>query len=339
MVSAIQSGPQLSSSNVVQGFKKHPLDEKFSLSTTPQLEKNIIFKSFGVDGFTFLDAIDIVNPLQHLPVIGSLYREITGDTLDPGSRVAGSTLFFGPFGTAISVANVALEEFTGNDMGGHFITMVKDKDKIAVQTTSANTKISDLPIYQNNAFNSVTAWAVSEINHRNGQALKQGIDLPTRTYSTLVANEAPALVETVKAIAPYLDPNKTEPTNKLVQQPPHQASSGIHIQDGLLSLNTIKIGFQAPSISLSQIKRSTEAYQSASQTRPGPIDQQTGTDTIARAAAHISTPSKPQALGAAAPNGGWFSTSINDTPIKYHHADSSGLLHDKNNVHHASSFY
>ena len=304
MVSAIQSGPQLSSSNAVQGFKQHHLDEKFSLSTTPQLEKNTIFKSFGADGFTFLDAIDIVNPLQHLPVIGPLYREITGDTLDPGSRVAGSTLFFGPFGTAISVANVALEEFTGNDMGGHFITMVKDKDKIAVQTTSANTKISDLPIYQNNAFNSVTAWAVSEINHRNGQALKQGIDLQTRTYSTLVANEAPALVETVKSIVPSLEPNKTEQTNKLAIQPPHQGSLGMPIQHGLLSLNTIEIGIQAPTIPLSQIKRSTEAYQSVTQTKSDSLDQQPGIDTIARAAPRISTLSKPQALGAAASNGG-----------------------------------
>ena len=339
MVSAIQSGPQLSSSNAVQGFKHHPFDEKFSLSTTPQLEKNTIFKSFGADGFTFLDAIDIINPLQHLPVIGPLYREITGDILDPGSRVAGSTLFFGPFGTAASAVNVALEEFTGNDMGGHFVAMVKDKEKIAVQATSANTEISNLPINQHNAFNAVTAWAAGEINHRNGQALKQGINLPTRTYSTLVVNEAPALVETVKSIVPSLEPNKTEQTNKLAQQHPHQGSSGMPIQHGLLSLNTIEIGFQAPTISLSQIKRSTEAYQSVTQTKSDPVDQQPGIDTIARAAARISTPSKPQALGAAASNGGWFSTSMNDAPSKYHHADSSGLLRDKNNVTHASSLH
>ena len=52
------------------------------------------FKLFGKDGFTFLDFLDIINPLQHFPVIGTLYRELTGDTFDPGSRVLGSTLFF-----------------------------------------------------------------------------------------------------------------------------------------------------------------------------------------------------------------------------------------------------
>ncbi|MEZ7880659.1 MAG: hypothetical protein QMC11_10615, partial [Rhodospirillales bacterium] len=56
------------------------------------------------------------------------------------------------------------------------------------------------------------------------------------------------------------------------------------------------------------------------------------TDPIARTATPISTPSNPQALGVAAPYGGWFSTSMNDAPSKYHHADSSGLLLDKNNL-------
>ena len=45
------------------------------------------FKLFGDDGFTFLDFLDIINPLQHIPIIGTLYRQMTGDTLDPGSRV------------------------------------------------------------------------------------------------------------------------------------------------------------------------------------------------------------------------------------------------------------
>ena len=44
---------------------------------------------FGDDGFTFLDFLDIINPLQHIPVVSTIYRDLTGDTLDYGSRVAG----------------------------------------------------------------------------------------------------------------------------------------------------------------------------------------------------------------------------------------------------------
>jgi hypothetical protein len=339
MVSAIQSGHQLSASNAAQDFKQHPLGKRFSLSTTTQTEKSSTFKPFGADGLTFLDAIDIVNPLQHLPVIGPLYREITGDTLDPVPRIAGSTLFLGPFGTAVSAVNLALEEFTGNDMGSHLIAMIKEKDKNAAQATSANTEIANLPITQNKTYSTVTTWAAGEINHRNGQALIQGINLPTRTYSTLVVNAAPALDETAKAIVPFLEPNKAEPIDKPTQQHRHQAATGMPIQHGLLSLNTFKKGFQAPSISLLQIKRSTDAYQSVSQTKSERIDRQPVTDTIARTAPAISTPSKPQVLGATALYRGWFSTSMNDAPSQYHHADSSGLLLDKNNVPLATSLH
>ena len=31
-------------------------------------------KPFGEDGFTFLDVLDIINPLQHLPLIGTVSR-------------------------------------------------------------------------------------------------------------------------------------------------------------------------------------------------------------------------------------------------------------------------
>ena len=41
------------------------------------------FHAFGPDGFTFLDMLDIINPLQHIPVVSTLYRAITGDTIEP----------------------------------------------------------------------------------------------------------------------------------------------------------------------------------------------------------------------------------------------------------------
>ena len=47
------------------------------------------FKPFGQDGMTFLDFLDIINPLQHIPLVSTIYRKITGDTIDPASRIAG----------------------------------------------------------------------------------------------------------------------------------------------------------------------------------------------------------------------------------------------------------
>ncbi|MEP4884867.1 MAG: hypothetical protein ABJ215_00715, partial [Alphaproteobacteria bacterium] len=40
------------------------------------------------EGF-FSTLLDIVNPLQHIPLVSSLYREITGDEISPSARIVG----------------------------------------------------------------------------------------------------------------------------------------------------------------------------------------------------------------------------------------------------------
>ena len=86
------------------------------------------FQAFGVDGFTFLDFLDVVNPLQHIPFVGTMYRSITGDEIDPGSRIAGGTLFGGPVGTVIALANVSIEHKTGQDIGDHMVALLSGED-------------------------------------------------------------------------------------------------------------------------------------------------------------------------------------------------------------------
>jgi len=81
------------------------------------------FSFFGDDGVTFWDMLDVVNPLQHIPIVSTAYRAITGDELDPGARLAGGTLFGGPIGLAASAFNVILENNTGKDAGEHVLAM------------------------------------------------------------------------------------------------------------------------------------------------------------------------------------------------------------------------
>lgn len=59
---------------------------------------------------------DVVNPLQHLPVIGTIYRAATGDRLDPVERIAGSTLYGGLWGAVSAVAGLAFESLTGKSV-------------------------------------------------------------------------------------------------------------------------------------------------------------------------------------------------------------------------------
>ena len=76
--------------------------------------------------FGFFDLLDMINPLQHIPILGTLYRNISGDEIKPVSRIIGGTLFGGPAGGASSLANVIIEHETGRDLAGNVIALVQD---------------------------------------------------------------------------------------------------------------------------------------------------------------------------------------------------------------------
>lgn len=68
------------------------------------------------DAFGFGDLVDMVNPLHHIPVVGHIYRQMTGDEIKPIARLIGGGLFGGPLGAASSMANVIIEHETGQDI-------------------------------------------------------------------------------------------------------------------------------------------------------------------------------------------------------------------------------
>jgi len=72
----------------------------------------------------FGDVLEAFNPLQHLPVIGSVYRSVTGATIEPAARVVGGLLFGGMLGAASAVVNSIVEGISGKDAGEHVIAMM-----------------------------------------------------------------------------------------------------------------------------------------------------------------------------------------------------------------------
>jgi hypothetical protein len=93
-----------------------------SLKTARGHGGGIDFRPFGEDGLTFGDIIDVINPLQHIPIIGTIYRWLTGDEISPVSSLAGGFLFGGPIGLAASAVNVIVDQATGDDIGGNVMT-------------------------------------------------------------------------------------------------------------------------------------------------------------------------------------------------------------------------
>ncbi|TWB75369.1 hypothetical protein FBZ87_104475 [Nitrospirillum amazonense] len=68
---------------------------------------------------SFWDVVDIINPLQHIPVISTIYREITGDTIKAPAKILGGLLYGGPIGMALATGDAIIEEETGEDVGAH----------------------------------------------------------------------------------------------------------------------------------------------------------------------------------------------------------------------------
>lgn len=81
---------------------------------------------FGEDGLSFGDILDAINPLQHIPVVSTIYRAITGDQIDPGARLAGGAMFGGPIGFVASLINSAIESVSGEDIGGHVMALFEE---------------------------------------------------------------------------------------------------------------------------------------------------------------------------------------------------------------------
>ena len=117
------------------------------------------FHAFGKDGFTFLDFLDVINPLQHIPLIGTMYRSITGDDIDPGSRIAGSSLIGGPIGTFVALANVSIEQKTGKDIGSHMIALITDQNSNLKDQADNDLLDSTQTAENNNVSNPISAHA------------------------------------------------------------------------------------------------------------------------------------------------------------------------------------
>ncbi len=101
------------------------------------------------EGF-FHHLLDVINPLQHLPVIGTIYRAITGEHIGAVEKLAGDALYGGLWGAVASVADLAFEAVTGKSVEDTALAWIKGDDKtnkVAAPAIAANASLpsSDLP--------------------------------------------------------------------------------------------------------------------------------------------------------------------------------------------------
>ncbi len=85
-----------------------PVWDKFSHFVENIADKqNDKFPDKVNSSFGLSDIIDMVNPLQHIPVVSNLYQSATGDTIGAIAKIVGGALFGGPIGAVASMASVA----------------------------------------------------------------------------------------------------------------------------------------------------------------------------------------------------------------------------------------
>lgn len=76
--------------------------------------------------FGFGDLVDMVNPLQHVPVVGHLYRELTGDDIRPIAKIIGGGVYGGGVGIAAGLVDTVVEYETGRSLTGNVVALVTD---------------------------------------------------------------------------------------------------------------------------------------------------------------------------------------------------------------------
>lgn len=91
---------------------------------------------------------NVVNPLQHVPVIGTIYRAITGEHLDAVEKIAGDSLYGGIWGAISSVADVAFEGLTGKSFEDTALALFKSGHgaKVASTKVMAPTIAADIAV-------------------------------------------------------------------------------------------------------------------------------------------------------------------------------------------------
>ena len=103
--------------NIWQKLENAPEGEADPMSTAEE--------DVAIDGkatsLGLKDVLDVINPLQHIPIVSTIYRSVTGDTMNDVPKFLGSALFNGPvglvaaLGTTIIKAQANIEKNFPND--------------------------------------------------------------------------------------------------------------------------------------------------------------------------------------------------------------------------------
>ena len=125
--------------------------------------------SFGDNGLDLNDGFDTLNILQHIPIVSSIYQEVSEQEISAVSKLAGGYLYGGPLGLAFSAVDITVESlfdatlsdtlvnFNYTDLLGSFLKPTQNEQ---ANTETANTNNTAI-----NTFSLVSQMANSRANN------------------------------------------------------------------------------------------------------------------------------------------------------------------------------
>ncbi|MBI1275919.1 hypothetical protein GC177_08105 [bacterium] len=145
--------PSYNSRNMSDRYRQYSerANEHGSADSSSKAEKSSEL-SFG-------DVVDAINPLQQLPIVGSIYRAVTGDQISDAARVMGGTLYGGPIGAAVAVATVTLKNEEGLDLDKPVMAMLGKEQQ---PTDESATMLADASDATDSDVKDTTVMAATE---------------------------------------------------------------------------------------------------------------------------------------------------------------------------------
>ena len=148
--------------------------------------------------------IDVINPLQHIPVVSSVYRNLTGDQIGGAARIAGGALYGGPLGGAMAVADVAMAQEKGGYVADTMLAGLMGGGAAVAATlaSSSSSSAQSMPVMTAQAAadiapaagDTVTLAGASDQSHFTSSSSLSASPTPNRTrtaHSELVTSRAP----------------------------------------------------------------------------------------------------------------------------------------------------
>ncbi len=171
-----------------------PIAANPALSATP-LQGDAPEKERQQSGEGFLGTLmDIVNPLQHIPGISTLYREATGDQLSGFANIIGGGLFGGPIGAAASVVNEIVTAQTGTDIGGNVMAQAETLASSATDPYAAAAPVL-MPLQPDNG-TSALVIALTGTEQISAQSTQEVVNAPV----------SPETAKALHSLERYRDP-------------------------------------------------------------------------------------------------------------------------------------